>query len=58
MMNGDRLVADEAALRHVARPVMRALIAGTSLTSHLAVLRGGDAVYIENRIKTIFDQDE
>ena len=49
LMNGDRLVADEAALRRVARPVMRELIAGTSLTSHLAVLRGGDAVYIEKQ---------
>jgi DNA-binding IclR family transcriptional regulator len=49
LMNGDRLVADEAVLRRVARPVMRELIAGTSLTSHLAVLRGGDAVYIEKQ---------
>ena len=49
LMNGDRLVADEAALRRVAAPVMRELIGGTSLTSHLAVLRGGDAVYIEKQ---------
>jgi DNA-binding IclR family transcriptional regulator len=49
LMHGDRLVADEAVLRRVAAPVMRDLIRGTSLTSHLAVLRGGDAVYIEKQ---------
>ena len=49
LMNGDRLVTDAAMLRRVARPVMRELIAGTSLTSHLAVLRAGDAVYIEKQ---------
>lgn len=49
LMNGDRLVADEAALRQVAAPIMRDLIGGTSFTSHLAVLRGGDAVYIEKQ---------
>jgi DNA-binding IclR family transcriptional regulator len=49
LMHGDRLVSDESVLRRVAVPVMRELIVGTSLTSHLAVLRGGDAVYIEKQ---------
>lgn len=49
LMHGDRLVADESVLRKVAAPAMRQLIEGTSLTSHLAVLRGGDAVYIEKQ---------
>ena len=49
LVNGDRLLADEGALRREAVPIMRQLIAGTSFTSHLAVLRGGDAVYIEKQ---------
>ena len=49
LANGDRLQADEAALRRESVPIMQELIDGTSFTSHLAVLRGGDAVYIEKR---------
>lgn len=49
LVSPDRLVADEAALRRESAPIMQELIDGTSFTSHLAVLRGGDAVYIEKR---------
>ena len=49
LASGDRLVADQAALRKAAAPIMRGLIDGTSLTTHLAVLQGGDAVYIEKQ---------
>jgi DNA-binding IclR family transcriptional regulator len=49
LANGDRLQSDEAALRRESVPIMQELIAGTSFSSHLAVLRGGDAVYIEKR---------
>ncbi len=49
LMNGDRLLADEGTLRQVVAPIMRKLIAGSFLTSHLAVLRGGDAVYISKK---------
>ena len=49
LMHADRLASDESVLRKTAGPIMRRLIEGTSLTSHLAVLRGGDAVYIEKR---------
>jgi DNA-binding IclR family transcriptional regulator len=48
-MNGHRLQADDGTLKRAVTPLMRDLIAGTSFTSHLAVLRGGDAVYIEKR---------
>lgn len=49
LINADRLMADEGTLRRAAAPVMRKLIEGTSFTSHLAVLRGGDAVYIQKQ---------
>ncbi len=49
LVNGDRLQSDEAALRRESAPIMQSLIEGTSFTSHLAVLRGGDAIYIEKR---------
>lgn len=49
LVNGDRLQSDEAALRRESAPIMQSLIDGTSFTSHLAVLRGGDAIYIEKR---------
>lgn len=49
MVNGERLLTDEGALRRIGAPIMRKLIEGTSMTCHLAVLRGGDAVYIEKQ---------
>ncbi len=49
LVNGERLMTDEGALRREAVPVMRELIGGTSFTSHLAVLRGEDAIYIEKQ---------
>lgn len=44
-----RFQGDFGALRETAAPHMRNLIRGTFYTSHLAVLRDGEAVYIEKQ---------
>ena len=50
---GSRLAAVDhfesrvAALRHAASPLMRGLIENSFFTSHLAILRDGEAIYVE-----------